>query len=200
MGNKKNIVFIIKLAAILFAITFIATVLLTLCNYLTKDRIAALESKNAEEAKASVISGAVFDKLLLSDGIYNEYKSSCGEFEVFRARKNNEFAGYCINVKPTGYIGEINMIVGINPDLSFAGIKIISLSETPGLGAKAADEEFYGQFAKGKKGELKVVKNSKNPKENEINAVSGATISSKAITSGANCALKIAEELMKKEA
>ncbi len=200
MSKQENKGFIIKLALILFAITFTATLLLTLCNYITKDRIALIESQNAEAAKQAVISDATFETVKIDDEILKTHSDSCAISEVFRAEKEGKFAGYCINVTPSGYIGQINMIVGINPDLSFAGIKIISMSETPGLGAKAADEKFYGQYADGKKGELTVVKNSSSPKENEINAVSGATITSKAVTNGANCAMEIAKELIKKEA
>ncbi len=200
MPKENNKLFIIKLALILFAITFVATLLLTLCNYITKDRIALLEKQNAEAAKQAVITDAEFTPVELEDAILNKYLPVCGSIEAFKANRDGEFAGYCINITPNGYIGPINMIVGINPDLSFAGIKIISMSETPGLGAKAADEKFYGQFAQNKKGELTVVKNQPSPKENEINAVSGATITSKAVTTGANCALEIAAELIKKEA
>lgn len=200
MSNSNNKGFILKLALILFAITFIATLLLTLCNYITKDKIAMLETQNAEAAKQAVIADATFEAIKIDDEILKAHTATCGNIEVFRAEKEGKFAGYCINVMPTGYIGQINMIVGINPDLSFAGIKIISMSETPGLGAKANDKKFYGQFADGKKGILTVVKNSSSPKENEINAVSGATITSKTITNAANSALEIATELIKKEA
>ena len=197
--NKTNIKgFIIKLALILFAITFIATLLLTVCNYVTKGQIQLIEKQNAEEAKRAVIENAEFRLITIDKEILKKH-SSCGQIEAFRAIKSGKFAGYCINVQPSGYIGTINMIVGINPDLSFSGIKIISMSETPGLGAKAGEEAFYGQFAKGKKGELSVVKNSPSPAQNEINAVSGATITSKAVTRGANCALEIATELIEKE-
>mgnify|MGYP003309614826 CR=1 FL=1 len=199
MPEKSNKSFVIKLALILFAITFIATLLLTLCNYITKDKIALLEAQNAENARQSVISGANFKKVDLDESLLKEH-ASCGTIEAYRADKNGEFAGYCISVAPTGYIGQINMIVGINPDLSFAGIKIISMSETPGLGAKATNKEFYGQFSEGKKGTLSVVKNQPAPKENEINAVTGATITSKTITKGANCALEIATYLNESEA
>ena len=196
MNDKtKNI---IKLSLILFTITFVATLLLTLCNYLTKDRIAMLEKQNAENAMREVIEEAEFRVISLSDDFLSKY-SSYSEIEAYRAVKNGKFAGYCIKVQPSGYIGKINMIVGISPDLSYSGIKIVSMSETPGLGAKTADEPFYKQFSKGKKVTLTVVKNASEPKENEINAVSGATISSKAVTDGANCALEIAKELIEKE-
>ena len=198
MSDKNNIKTLLKLSLILFTITFIATLFLTLCNYITKDRIAMIEKQKADEAKQSVIENAELRIITLNNSITDKY-ASFGPIEAYRAVKNGKFAGYCINLQPSGYIGKINMIVGINPDLSFSGIKIISMSETPGLGAKTGDEEFYGQFSDGKKGNLTVVKNSSSPSENEINAVSGATISSKAVTSGANCALEIATELIKKE-
>lgn len=198
MSDTKNTKTILKLSLILFSITFVATLLLTLCNYVTKDRIAMLEKQKADEAKQSVIENAEFKIMPLDKAITEKY-TSFGPIEAYRAIKDGKFAGYCINLQPSGYIGKINMIVGINPDLSFSGIKIISMSETPGLGAKTGEEAFYKQFSKGKKGNLLVVKNSSSPAENEINAVSGATISSKAITSGANSALEIATELIKKE-
>ena len=193
--NTKNI---IKLSIILFTITFVATLLLTLCNYLTKDRIAILEKQNSENAMREVIQDAEFRVISLNDDFLNKY-SSYSEIEAYRAVKGGKFAGYCIKVQPTGYIGKINMIVGINPDLSYSGIKIVSMSETPGLGAKTGEASFYKQFSEGKKGTLSVVKNASSPKENEINAVSGATISSNAVTDGANCALEIAKELIVKE-
>lgn len=192
MAKESGSKFIIKLAAILFAITFTATLLLTLCNYITKGRIEKLALENAEKAKQEVISGAEFTKLELDEDIKEKY----GDAEVFTATKDDEFAGFCIQLEATGYIGPIDMIVGINPDMSFAGIKIISLSETPGLGAKTNEKDFYGQFAKGKEGELTVVKNA-TESPSEIQAVTGATISSKAITSAANKALEIAKELTK---
>lgn len=198
MNDTKNTKTILKLSLILFTITFVATLLLTLCNYITKDRIAMLEKQKADEAKQSVIENAEFRIMTLDKQITDKY-ASFGPIEAYRAVRDGKFAGYCINLQPSGYIGKINMIVGINPDLSFSGIKIISMSETPGLGAKTGEEAFYGQFSKGKKGNLSVVKNSSSPAENEINAVSGATISSKAVTDGANCALEIATEIIKKE-
>jgi len=198
MNDTKNTKTVLKLSLILFTITFVATLLLTLCNYITKDRISMLEKQKADEAKQSVIENAEFRIMTLDKEVRDKY-ASFGPIEAYRAVRDGKFAGYCINLQPSGYIGKINMIIGINPDLSFSGVKIISMSETPGLGAKTGEEAFYGQFANGKKGNLNVVKNSTSPAENEINAVSGATISSKAVTGGANCALEIATELIKKE-
>lgn len=190
MAKENKATFILKLAAILFAITFTATLLLTLCNYITKGQIEKLALENAEKAKQEVIAGAEFTELDLNAEISEKY----GDAIVYEAKKGDEFAGYCIQMNATGYIGPIDMIVGIKPDMSFAGIKIISMSETPGLGAKAGEKAFYGQFANGKSGELTVIK-SKTDKPSEIQAVTGATISSKAITNAANTALELAKEI-----
>ena len=71
------------------------------------------------------------------------------------------------------------------------------MSETPGLGAKASEDEFKNQFT-GKSGELQVVKSG--AKDNQIQAISGAAITSKAVTEGINNALKAAEAIKGKEA
>lgn len=197
MSEKTSKGYIVKLGAILFAICFISTLLLTVCNYITKDKIAELDIEMSNQAKAEVIPGAEFEKIEIPDSTFENLNF----VEANKATINGEFAGYCVTVAPQGFGDKINMIVGIKPDLeSYYGIKIISLAETPGLGAKAQDESFYGQFAQDKKGTLSVVKNSSAPAENQINAISGATITSNAVTLGANNALEIAKILNEKEA
>lgn len=199
-AKKDNKLFIIRLALILFLIVFISTLLLTLCNYLTKDKIAALEQKTANEARQAVIPGATFEEIKLSESDEKKFSDEYAFKGAYRAEKDGKFSGYCINVAPNGFGGEINMIVGLDENLNYTGIKIISLSETPGLGAKASESEFTKQFSDNKKGELEVIKNAKNTNENQINAISGATITSKAVTTGVNNALKIAEQINNKEA
>ena len=197
MDNSNNKIFIVKLATILFAIVFIATLLLTLCNYLTKDTIAELNLKTAEEAKQEVIAGATFEEIEIDEQLKAELEKDFTYKAAYRAEKDGKFAGYCVNVAPAGFGGDIDMIVGINENFEFTGTKIISKAETPGLGAKAQEESFYGQFADGKKGTLTVKKNAKNPSESEIAAISGATITSQAVTDGANYAIEIAKILDK---
>ena len=199
-AKKSNKIFIIRLALILFLIVFISTLLLTLCNYLTKDKIAALEQKTANEARQAVIPGAIFEEIKLSESEEKEFSDEYDFKGAYRAEKDGKFSGYCINVAPNGFGGEINMIVGLDENLNYTGIKIISLSETPGLGAKASESEFTKQFSDKKKGKLEVIKNAKKTEENQINAISGATITSKAVTTGVNNALKIAEQINNKEA
>lgn len=201
MNEKTNKLYIVKLGAILFAICFISTLLLTVCNYITKDKIAKLDIEMSNQAKAEVIPGADFEKIEITDTKLNAKLEELNFVEINKATINGEFAGFCVTVAPQGFGDKINMIVGVKPDLeSYYGIKIISLSETPGLGAKASEKSFYNQYSDNKKGILTVVKNSPQTTENQINAISGATITSNAVTQGANNALEIVKLLNEKEA
>ena len=112
--------------------------------------------------------------------------------EIYKAQKDGSAAGYVVMVNPNGYNGAISMVVGIDAEGKVSGIDIISQSETAGLGANCVKDEFKDQFV-GKSGEISVVKN--DPKDNEIDAITSATITSKAVTSGVNKALAAAEKL-----
>lgn len=184
----KNTKFILKLAAILFAISFICTLLLVLCNALTEDRIAKLQLEAENAAKIEVLPGAVEFETADAPDIAESY--------IGKDAGGNTI-GYCFKAEPAGFGGAITMMVGITKDGAVSGVKITSLAETPGLGAKATDAGWISQFA-GKNGEISVVKTG-STKDNEINAISGATITSKAVASGVNSALKAADTLIEKE-
>ena len=192
----KNSGFIIKLAAILFAIAFVCTFILVLCNYVTEPIIAENTKIAEEEAKQEVLSAA--KKFIKKDDF-----TSDGIVEAFEGiNDNGEVVGYVFKVSTKdnenkAFGGEIQMIVGIDTDLKVTGVNITSMAETPGLGAKANEDDFKGQFT-GKSGELEVVKSG--AKDNQIQAISGATITSKAVTEGINNAMKAAESLKGKEA
>ena len=184
----KNSKFILKLAAILFAISFICTLLLVLCNALTEDRIALLKKEAENKAKTDVLPvAAAFEDADAKD---------VAEAYIGKDSDGNT-VGYCFKTEPNGFGGKITMMVGIDKDGKVSGVKITNLSETPGLGAKATDESWLSQFT-GKDGEIAVVKTG-NAKDNEINAISGATITSKAVSQGVNSAINAAKELMERE-
>ena len=91
---------------------------------------------------------------------------------VYKATKDGEEIGYCVQVEPKGFGGNLTMIVGINADGTVAGAKVTSHAETPGLGAKSqADPNWITQFAgQTADGQLKVAKDG-----GTINAITGAT-------------------------
>lgn len=193
----KNTGFILKLAAILCAIAFVCTFILVLCNDITAPIIAENTKKAEEEARQSVLPEAKGGFELVKDF------ESTGILEAYVGKNDKgEVVGYCFKVSTKdnenkAFGGEIHMIVGVDRDLKVTGIDLTTLAETPGLGAKADEDDFKSQF-KGKGGSLEVVKSGAG--ESQIQAISGATISSKAVTEGVNNALLAAEALSGKEA
>lgn len=108
--------------------------------------------------------------------------------------------GYAVGIVTNGYGGPINLIVGLSPDLSkIAGMEVVSDSETPGMGSRIADDWFRKQFAGlNPLDPIGYVKNATpDPAKNQIEAISGATISTKAVLSGLNSSLREAVSLIK---
>ena len=173
MDSKK----ILKLGVILLIICVISTLLLAVVNKMTLPVIEQNNLKNQEIAKKEVLSEAArFEEI--------------GE-NVYKGLKDDELVGYVVSVSPKGYGGAIEMMVGIDKDMSVSGINIISMSETPGLGAKAKDTKFTEQFI-GKNKDLTLKKSQAG--ENEINAISGATVTSTAVTEGVKQAYELVEK------
>lgn len=180
---KKNVITeIFKVAIILFAITAVAAAILAAVNSVTAPVIAENEKMAQEEAMKKVLPEATgFDKL---EYTINENSTVT---EVYSSD-----AGFAVKVAPKGYGGAISMIVGIDKDLKVTGVEIISQSETAGLGAKCTEDSFKAQFV-GKAENITVTKNG--AKENEIDAISSATVTSKAVTKGVNEAIAAAKEV-----
>lgn len=91
--------------------------------------------------------------------------------------------GYVAVAKSKGYGGDVQIMIGVNLDLTIAGIEILSQSETAGLGANCENPEWLSQFV-GKSGELAVSKDG-----GEIDAITASTITSRAVTKAVNKAL-----------
>lgn len=162
----------IRLVVSLTAICVVVALLLSVVNMLTKDVIA---SNEAEEKKATVFS--IFSEADDLRFVRTDEKTGADIYEVLAG---GSVCGYCVNVKSGGFGGDINMMVGITPEHSVKAVKIISLSETPGVGSKTNSDSFLSQF-EGKSGTLVVGEG--------VDAISGATVSSRAVTNGVNMAL-----------
>ena len=103
--------------------------------------------------------------------------------------EKGELLGAVLNVTSTeGYGGDISFSLGILKDGTVSGIQILSISETAGLGMRAKEESFYGQFA-GKNAEKFSYTKTGASAEDEIDAISGATITTRAMTNGVNAGL-----------
>ncbi|MBE6562850.1 MAG: FMN-binding protein [Ruminococcaceae bacterium] len=170
-GNSAFAYFF-KIAGVLTLICSFVALMLASVNMLTKETIAENEKKEKTAAVTQIFTEA-------DDAFpYEEYT---GEEEIYIATKGGSFYGYCVSVISQGYGGEISMIVGIRYDGIVQGVKIISMSETAGLGSKTKNDSFLGQYAN-KTGPFTVGEN--------VDGVAGATISSKAVTAGVNMALE----------
>ena len=149
--------------------------MLAAVNAFTADRIA----KNTELEKENSIR-KIFGSYITAEE-YTDFESQ-EEMYVYLVYKSNMLYGYCVNVFPSGFGGQINMMVGVGADSAVAGVNIVSMSETPGLGSKTNTRDFLSGYG-GKKGKVTLGA--------DIDAVSGATISSKAVTAGVNSALAL---------
>lgn len=171
---------ILKPGIVLLIITAIAAGLLGVVNNITAEPIAKQKEKTAQESMQKVLPEAKEFKKLenLPDGT-NENIKECNE----GYDDSNNLVGYAVSIGSKGYGGEISIMVGISSDGVIQGVNINSHSETPGLGANSTNPSFIDQY-KNKSGELTVTKNA--PSENEIQAITSATITSKAVTKAVN--------------
>lgn len=175
----------IVLSAVLLVISLVVALLLAFTNTITKDKIAENSLNEQKQARREVLSGA-------SEFVYVNYRKG-DVSSVFEGRSGTDVVGWCVTVTPSGYGGEIDLMVGIDADMKISGIKVVSNSETAGLGAKCTEESFSGQFA-GKSAPISVIKNG-SAADNEIVAITGATVTSKAVTEGVNEAVAAIEEI-----
>ncbi|WP_427338963.1 RnfABCDGE type electron transport complex subunit G [Caloranaerobacter sp. DY30410] len=183
---------IIKLGLILLLITSIAALVLGFTHDMTKDVIASVENQASEVARKEVLPLAESFKPL-DEKILNEIISENPSIrEIYSGySENGSLVGYAIKTATPGYGGDVEVITGISLENKVTGIKVVSHKETPGLGANATQPKFQNQFKdKDASKELVVVKGSPSS-ENEIQALTGATITSKAVTKGVNLAREI---------
>lgn len=159
-------------------------------DLLTRDRISKLAEQTGQEAVARVIEAERYEsrEITLNGITYDYYAALSGE----------ELVGCAFPVSQNGYGGQVSAVVGIRANGSISAVEIIDVSnETPGLGQNAKKTDFTDQF-KEKKSALSVVKSA--PGENEINAVTGATITSRAVTNAVNFAFTLYEAVEKEGA
>ena len=192
----------LKEAAILFAITLIAGCLLGLVYQVTKDPIAQAQEKAKEEASKEVFADANSFRLreditsedadkVVADAGYNVSVDEVSE----AVDASGNVIGYVITVTDhEGYGGDIQFSMGIRNDGTLNGISILSISETAGLGMNA-DSVLKPQF-ENKKAELFSYTKTGAQSADQIDAISGATITTNAIVNGVNAGITYYEIMM----
>ena len=186
MKNSKAKEIIVP-AVSLFLICVVVTALLALTNAVTAPKIDALAVETQEASKKQVLSSADSfseEKQVEKDGVsYTYYDGLASDGSVM---------GYVFLTSAKGYGGDISVMVGVLGDGTVAGVNILSINETAGLGMNAKNQSFLDQFL-GKSGEIGVAKN--NPSDTEIQALTGATITSSAMATAVNTALSLYAEI-----
>lgn len=172
-----------KPALVLLIITAVAAMLLGIVSETTKEAIAAQSAKTEAEAMAAVMpdEGVEFEAILdvaNGDTIEGTIK------KVAKATKGGETIGYVLTTAPSGFGGEVSTMVGVDMNGVVTGLRVLSHAETPGLGALATSPDFYEQFA-GAESPIQVTKDG-----GEIVPITSATITSRAVSSGADEAVQ----------
>ena len=169
---------VIKPVLILLALCLVIAAAVSVTYFFTADRIAA-------QAKTKITQSIA----LLLPGTTETVKTECDAFTYYDCTGTDRAAlGRVYLIDAKGYDGPIMLMVGIKSDSSVAGISILSSTETPGLGKKAEDSDFYGQFSNRDVDAFTVVKGEAKT-DDQISAISGATTTSRAITDAVNTAL-----------
>lgn len=195
-----------KDAVILFIITLVSGALLGGVYQVTKGPIEEANKATQLAAYKQVLPDAAeFDDSATADAVVKATADLAGKTAEFgnvyvdsaaEAKDASGAAmGYVVNAtSKDGFGGEVKITVGITADGTVNGIAFLSLSETPGLGMNAQKEDFYGQFAGKNQEALTVTKDGSGAVDNDkVNAMSGATITSKAVTNAVNAALYFAK-------
>ena len=190
--------FILKVAGTLTVIALVVAALLGLVNSITAGKIAEIDAENTRIAMSAVVpEGSEFtDKLEISDDVAAAAAAQGGKLtELYGVKNAGADAGYVMKIAASGSQGTITMMVGVDANKAITGISVVSHAETSGIGTKVVGNEpnaagvpvldqFIGMSGSGS---LVVGKT--------VTAISGATVSTKGITMGANAALAAAEAL-----
>lgn len=215
---------IIKDTLVLFVITLIAGLLLGGVYKITKLPIEAQakaktekaykavfqkyyeQVADAEGAADSIVSAMSFDEWseeslsALAAGFMSELGGNTVntlDAVVTAYGSDGNVAGYVVTITNSeAYGGSIQMSVGILVDGTVAGVEILSISETPGLGMNAQNDSFLGQFTGVMTDVFSYTKTGKQA-DNEIDAISSATYTTKSMTNGVNAALAAYRSILK---
>ena len=173
---------VMKPAAILFVICVLVSAALAGTNLLTVDRIAEAAAKKAEESRMVVLPGA------------EAFEEAGGHY--VGKDGSGQSVGYVFETEAKGYGGTVKVMTGISIQGDITGVIVLEHSETPGLGANAEKEDFREQYKQpiaNTVGGIEIVK-YQTPAEGQIEAMTGATITSTAVTSAVNQAIAAYQE------
>lgn len=170
MKKDFNLKEILIPAAALLAICVAATFLLSLTNSVTSSRIEVVQKEASDTARKKVCPKASSFELCDEDDKSSVYSA---------LNDNGEEIGYAVSVMDKSYGGDIEVMTGLDSNGNVTGIEILSINDTPGLGLNAKKDDFKNQYIGKTGGELVAAKQAN---ADEIQAITGATRTSEAVT------------------
>ena len=178
--KNSNFETLVKPVIVLVVICLITSTMLAVTNNATAPIIAAQEEAAAQEAYQAVLPEA---------DSFTDLTSEVSTENIVAVVKANNGAGYCVKATGKGYGGDVVVMVAFGPDDTIKQIKVTEQAETKGIGSNVvSSEEYWANYA-GVSAEKALVLNQ------DVNAYSGATISSKAVLSAVNSAIDAYNQL-----
>ena len=195
---------IFKNCLALLLITLVAGFALACVNEITKEPISQAENQAKMDAYNQVFQNAEFKEIENVQALIDEYNSANQSNAVVNDALqamdvNGNVIGYVMTAtSSSGYGGDIKIAIGISSQGDkITGFKVLSHSETAGLGARCAEDSFQSQFGGKNAGVISYVKGSAVAGDDEIDAISGATITTNAVTEAVNAATGFYQSLAK---
>lgn len=179
-------------ALILFLITAVVTLALAAANVNTRDIITEQAKKDADAARLKVFDKADRFEEITKDKWPSQNINIASVHKALGA--NGDVLGLVIASSSKGYAGNIDIMSGISADMVVTGVTVLYDNETPGLGKKVAGKGFIKNFT-GRSPDLSFSLKKDDKNTNHVDAIAGATISSKAMMNAVNEALSVAKQI-----
>lgn len=170
-----SIRYIGKLAGTLLGICVVVALLLGVVNSITEPIISRMQEEKTAAAMAQVLSAENYEEMDVS------FENVAA---MYRAVSGGEQVGYVVEVQSSGFGGAMSLVVGVDMDGKVTGVAVTDHSETKNIGTKVTDNGSVLERFAGMSGTITV-----NTGENRFDGISGATVTSKAVTAAVNTAL-----------
>ena len=176
MKKETSALYYLRIGGALLLVCAVVALVLSFVNNVTRDRIAQNEAKQKKDAIIALFGSEKIEYTEL-DRIESDGENVDA---LYRVTQDGVTLGYCVSVRSPGFGGDVSMMVAMTEDKTVLGVKIVSMSETPGIGTKVDDAEYLSQYAGA---DLSLT-------ATDVDVVSGATKSSKAVLNGVIDALE----------
>lgn len=204
MKNKKDKKgSILKDAMALFIVTLISALALSFVYEITKAPIEEQNEIKKQKAYQAVYQDTVVkpDEKLMKRAEETDLTSLDASYENVTIDEinqacdsNGNLIGYILQVSSKGYKGTITLMYGYSLDGTVQGIEFLSLKETAGLGMNASKPDFIDQFTGKTVKQFDVMKPGTATGDNQVDAISGATVTSKAVAKALNVGIDFLTE------